>query len=103
MAGYIIVEIVDYVDTGYVDPSGAPVPEAKLVGFGECWVLTNGVLIKGTVWHDSNVDRARTKPSSSVTVRQVGCPAASPRNSRLPVEPWKRTRSPSRAYPTGTT
>jgi hypothetical protein len=35
------------VNTGYIDPSGAPVPEAQLVGTGECWILTNGVLVKG--------------------------------------------------------
>jgi hypothetical protein len=44
----VIVEMVDYVNTGYVDPSGASVPEAQLVGSGECWVLTSGVLTKGT-------------------------------------------------------
>jgi hypothetical protein len=44
----VVIELVDYVNTGYIDPSGAPVPEAQLVGTGECWVLTNGVLVKGT-------------------------------------------------------
>ena len=38
-----------------------------------------------------------TSPSSSVTVRQVGAPPARLRNSRLPVEPWNSTASPSRA------
>jgi hypothetical protein len=55
----VIVEIVDYVNTGYVDVSGAPVPEAQLVGSGECWVLTNGVLIKGT-WSKSADDAVTT-------------------------------------------
>jgi hypothetical protein len=44
----VVLAFVDYVNTGYVDPSGAPVPEAQLIGSGECWVLTNGVLVKGT-------------------------------------------------------
>lgn len=50
----VIVLFVNYVDTGFVDVSGASVPEAELVGSGECWVLTNGTLTKGT-W---------TKPSA---------------------------------------
>jgi Protein of unknown function (DUF3048) N-terminal domain/Protein of unknown function (DUF3048) C-terminal domain len=51
----VIISFVSYHDTGYVDPSGAPVPQGDLVGSGECWVLTNGMIIKGT-W---------TKPSVS--------------------------------------
>jgi Protein of unknown function (DUF3048) N-terminal domain/Protein of unknown function (DUF3048) C-terminal domain len=43
----VVIEFVDYVDTGYVDVSGAPVPEAQLVGTGTCWVLTNGMLVEG--------------------------------------------------------
>ena len=37
---------------------------------------------------DSNAERASTMPSRSVTVTQVGAPAASARKSLLPVEPW---------------
>jgi hypothetical protein len=55
----VIVELVDYVNTGYVDASGAPVPEAQLVGSGECWVLTNGMLIKGT-WSKSSNEAVTT-------------------------------------------
>ena len=55
----VIVQIVDYVNTGYVDPSGAPVPEAQLVGSGECWVLTNGTLTKGT-WTKPSVEAVAT-------------------------------------------
>jgi hypothetical protein len=55
----VVVEFVDYVDTGYVDISGAPVPEAQLVGSGECWVLTNGVLVKGT-WTKPATDAVTT-------------------------------------------
>jgi hypothetical protein len=42
----VIIQFVDYVDTGYVDVSGAPVPEAVLVGEGVAWVLTAGHLIE---------------------------------------------------------
>jgi hypothetical protein len=44
----VVIEFVGYHNTGYVDPSGAPVPEGDLVGSGECWILTNGAIVKGT-------------------------------------------------------
>lgn len=43
----VVVQHVQYVDTGLVDTSGAPVPEAVLVGEGEAWVLTDGQLVEG--------------------------------------------------------
>jgi hypothetical protein len=43
----VIIQQVEYVDTGLVDTSGAPVPEARLVGEGEAWVLTDGLLVEG--------------------------------------------------------
>jgi hypothetical protein len=55
----VVVEFVDYVNTGYVDISGSPVPEAQLVGSGECWVLTNGTLVKGT-WTKATTDAVTT-------------------------------------------
>jgi hypothetical protein len=60
----VVVEMVNYVNTGYVDPSGAPVPEAQLVGTGECWVLTNGTLTKGT-WTKLAVDAVTTYTDAS--------------------------------------
>jgi hypothetical protein len=47
-AANVVVLLVGYHDTGYVDVSGTPVPEADLVGTGECWILTNGQLVAGT-------------------------------------------------------
>jgi hypothetical protein len=43
----VVIEFVTYKDTGYTDQSGAPVPEAQLLGEGEAWILTNGQVIKG--------------------------------------------------------
>lgn len=43
----VIVQFVDYVDTGLVDLAGTPVPEASLVGEGDVWVLTDGHLVGG--------------------------------------------------------
>jgi hypothetical protein len=62
----VIVDIVDYVNTGYVDPSGAPVPEAQLVGSGECWVLSNGTITKGT-WTKTSVEAVTTYADASGT------------------------------------
>ena len=50
----VIVQFANYRDTGYVDVSGAPVPEAVLVGTGTCWVLTGGKMIEGTWSKPSN-------------------------------------------------
>ena len=44
----VIVQFVNYHNTGLVDPSGSPVPEATLVGTGEAWILSDGKIIKGT-------------------------------------------------------
>lgn len=41
----VVMQFVAYVDTGLVDTSGAPVPEAQLVGGGDAWILTNGHLV----------------------------------------------------------
>jgi hypothetical protein len=44
----VVVLHVPYVNTGYVDVSGSPVPEAQLVGTGHCWILSAGQLVEGT-------------------------------------------------------
>lgn len=44
----VVILFVNYRDTGYVDVSGAPVPEAELVGSGAAWVLTGGTITEGT-------------------------------------------------------
>ena len=43
----VVLQMVGYRNTGLVDTSGAPVPEAELVGEGEVWVLTGGRMLKG--------------------------------------------------------
>ncbi|MCA1847016.1 MAG: DUF3048 domain-containing protein, partial [Actinobacteria bacterium] len=40
----VIFQFVTYHDTGYVDSSGAHVPEADVVGSGDAWLLTAGYL-----------------------------------------------------------
>jgi DUF3048 family protein len=41
----VVVQFVEYRDTGLRDTSGAPVPEAQIIGEGDAWVLTGGQLI----------------------------------------------------------
>ena len=54
----VVVQFVNYRDTGQRDQANSPVPEAVLVGQGEAWVLSDGKIVRGT-W---------SKPSpSSVT------------------------------------
>ena len=51
----LIVQLVEYVDTGLIDRSGAAVPEAKVVGEGEAWILTDGKVVKGR-WSKPTVE-----------------------------------------------
>jgi hypothetical protein len=44
----VIVQFVPYHDTGLVDTSNTPVPEALLVGSGTGWVFTDGTAIPAT-------------------------------------------------------
>jgi hypothetical protein len=51
----VVFQLVNYHNTGFVDRSGAEVPEAELLGVGEAWVLTDGRLVKGR-WSRPNSD-----------------------------------------------
>jgi len=48
----VVVQFVRYVNSGFVDTSGAASPEAEMVGEGEVWVLTAGRVVRGT-WRRS--------------------------------------------------
>jgi hypothetical protein len=52
----VIVQFVPYHNTGLVDPSGSPVPEANLIGQGEAWLLSGGAVVKGTWTKSSPTD-----------------------------------------------
>lgn len=41
----VIFQFVNYKNTGYVDSSGAKVPEADVVGAGDGWILSAGYLV----------------------------------------------------------
>ena len=49
----IVVLFTNYEDTGERDQSNSVVPEAKLSGTGEAWIIREGTLIKGT-WTKSS-------------------------------------------------
>jgi hypothetical protein len=57
----VVIQFVPYRDTGLVDSSGTSVPEAEVVGKGEGWVLTGGILIPVT-W---------SKPDAGTVTRYV--------------------------------
>ncbi len=44
----VVVQLCDYFPNGDVDSGGNQVFQARLVGEGECWVLTNGTMVRGT-------------------------------------------------------
>ena len=48
----VVVQFTRYVNSGFVDTSGAASPEAEMVGEGEVWVLTGGKVVTGT-WRRS--------------------------------------------------
>ena len=50
----VVVQFVEYKDTGYRDQSGEPVPEAELIGEGEVWVFSDGKIVKGT-WRKADL------------------------------------------------
>ena len=55
VAQNVVIQLVTYHDTGYVDQSNTAVPEADLVGSGEAWLLTAGKIVKGR-WSKASVD-----------------------------------------------
>jgi hypothetical protein len=62
----VVVQFVDYRDTGLRDTSGAAVPEAQVVGEGDSWILTGGALIPAH-W---------SKPSADAVTRWVDAAGA---------------------------
>ncbi len=43
----VIIQFVEYIDTGIRDQSNTAVPEAKLLDEGEAWILTDGKVVRG--------------------------------------------------------
>src|SRR3546814_6192620 len=59
-AANVVVQFVDYRDTGLRDSSGAVVPEAQVIGEGDVWVLTGGNLVPGR-WSKGSPEAVRSE------------------------------------------
>jgi len=62
----VVVQFVSYTDTGKVDRSGTAVPEANLVGSGDAWIYTGGMVIKGR-WSKPNAEAITSYTGSDGT------------------------------------
>ncbi|HEV7686805.1 MAG TPA: DUF3048 domain-containing protein [Acidimicrobiia bacterium] len=65
----VVVQFVSYHDTGLVDSSGTSVPEADVVGEGDAWVLTGGMLIPCHWSKPSNTEVTRYTDASGADVQ----------------------------------
>jgi len=65
----VIVQFTTYHDTGQVDSTGTAVPEADVVGQGDAWVLTGGMLIPCRWSKSSDTDITRYTDSSGAPCR----------------------------------
>lgn len=94
----VIVQFVDYVDTGLVDLAGSPVPEAQLVGEGDAWVFREGHVITGrwsrpsieagTTWTDGAGQPIELTPGATwVALVPNGLPASFQRCADAPDAP----------------
>ncbi|MGH2626024.1 MAG: DUF3048 C-terminal domain-containing protein, partial [Anaerolineales bacterium] len=81
----VIFQFVTYHNTGLVDSSGTEVPEADVVGEGDAWVLTGGVLIPAR-W---------SKPQAGSVTRYVDGNGADIRLA--PGRTWVELAPPGRA------
>jgi hypothetical protein len=81
----VVVQFVEYRDTGLRDAAGSPVPEAQVVGEGDSWVLTGGHLIPAR-W---------SKPSAEAVTRYLDGTGADIRLT--PGRTWVELAPPGRA------
>jgi hypothetical protein len=65
----VVIQFVTYHDTGQVDSTGTAVPEADVVGEGDAWVLTGGMLIPCHWSKASDTDVTRYTDASGASVK----------------------------------
>jgi len=65
----VIVQFTPYTASPFVDVTGSRSPEAELVGSGEAWIFTDGVLVKGR-W--SRPDRRQVTSYTDATGKAIG-------------------------------
>lgn len=46
----VVIQFTEYFFNGDTDSGGNPVPQAQMVGGGDCWVLTNGAIVQQCRW-----------------------------------------------------
>lgn len=68
-ASNVIIEFVDYTNTGFVDPAGNPVPQAHSVGSGKAIFLSGGKEAKGTWSKASESSVTQFADSSGQTIK----------------------------------
>jgi hypothetical protein len=59
----VVVMLVPYHDTGYVDASGAPSPDADVIGAGDAYVMSRGMVARAT-WHKAAPESVATYTDS---------------------------------------
>ena len=84
----VVIQYVTYQDTGFVDSTGSPVPEAQVVGEGEGLVLTGGLAIP-VHW---------SKPSASEVTRYID--AAGAEVALTPGQTWVELVPPGQSQVT---
>jgi hypothetical protein len=65
----VVIQYVNYQDTGFVDSTGSPVPEAQVVGEGDGVVLTGGLAIRVRWSKPSETEVTRYVDASGAEVR----------------------------------
>lgn len=65
----VVVQFVTYHDTGQVDSTGTAVPEADVIGEGDAWVLTGGMLIPCRWSKASDTDITRYTDATGAEVQ----------------------------------
>jgi hypothetical protein len=60
----VVVQFTDYHDTGIRDRSNSPVPEGTLVGSGDAWFFTAGMVFKGR-WSKTSASSVTTYADAS--------------------------------------
>jgi Protein of unknown function (DUF3048) N-terminal domain/Protein of unknown function (DUF3048) C-terminal domain len=65
----VVIQFVSYHDTGQVDSTGTAVPEADVIGEGDAWVLTGGMLIPCRWSKASDTELTRYTDASGAPVK----------------------------------
>jgi hypothetical protein len=69
MPANVVIQFTTYHDTGQVDSTGTAVPEADVIGEGDAWVLTGGMLIPCRWSKTSDTDITRYADASGAPVK----------------------------------